>query len=389
MNESNIRTLSSLAVEICQIKESSSQELNLYFVEELTTNLLTQISSCYQHVLLITDKYINFKITKEMLKLPKSRAHVLHVSLEGGESVKTPETALDVIEFLISNDCGKNTLLIALGGGSISDLAGYVASIYLRGIDLAFIPTTLLSQVDACLGGKNGINVSGFKNMIGTIYHPKYVVSSFHFLRSLQHEELLSGFAEMIKYGLICDRKYFDDIVSSTNLLSLGDEKALLNFIKRSQEIKLEIVKADAKEKNLRQILNFGHTFGHAFEALAKGSIPHGICVAIGIFFESFLSYKLSVLPQEDFEKVLNALETFHYFTTFQLAFSKDTFVKALVRDKKNRNRQIAITLLESIGNVKQNGDSVVHYFELSDLEFCFESMEKFFKSGYDPRSIS
>lgn len=224
------------------------------------------------------------------------------IETDPGEENKNIDFCIGIWKTLLDFGADRKCLVINLGGGVITDMGGFVASTYKRGVDFINIPTTLLSQVDASVGGKTGIDIDNVKNMVGTFSLPQAVFIEAEFLKTLPQRELLSGFAEMIKHGLIVDQEYYHQ-------LKAADYKNITTAaIHRSVEIKNEVVTADPQEKGLRKILNFGHTIGHAVESYSlskdKKPLTHGEAIAIGMICEAYLSHKNSTLTAEELEEI-------------------------------------------------------------------------------------
>ena len=257
-------------------------------------------------------------------------------------------TCLQVWEFLSNFDGDRKSLLINLGGGVLTDLGGFVASTFKRGIDFINIPTTLLSMVDASIGGKNGVDLGALKNQIGVINQPQMVLVFPEFFKTLEPRQVTSGYAEMLKHGLIRDAAYWADLKEKNNFSEASS-------IQRSIAIKNDVVLIDPTEKGLRKILNFGHTLGHAIESYClenpnKKTLLHGEAIAIGMILEGYISHELKGLPKLSLEEIK---ETFlKYFE--KVDFSKDdidAILKLLKYDKKNSHGDINFVLLQSIGD--------------------------------------
>lgn len=274
------------------------------------------------------------------------------IETDPGEENKNIDFCIGIWKTLLDFGADRKCLMINLGGGVITDMGGFVASTYKRGIDFINIPTTLLSQVDASVGGKTGIDVDNVKNMVGTFTLPESVFIETKFLRTLPQRELLSGFAEMIKHGLIVDRTYYNDLKSSDYL------QISAQAIYRSVEIKNEVVTEDPHEKGLRKILNYGHTIGHAVEtySLINDARPltHGEAIAVGMICEAFLSSNNNTLSADDLKDIAD------YISTLYPAYRiKEESFKQLLEfmqsDKKNENGQIMFSLLSTIGKCDYN----------------------------------
>ena len=269
------------------------------------------------------------------------------IEVTPGEENKNIDFCIGIWRMLLDFGAERNSLLVNLGGGVITDMGGFAASTFKRGIDFVQVPTTLLSQVDASVGGKTGIDMDNVKNIIGTFTQPKAVFINTGFLKTLEERELRSGFAEIIKHGLIYDRSLFDT-VRKTGPLDLTDE-----IIYRSVEIKNEVVKKDPFEKGLRKILNFGHTIGHAVESysLSHDKIPllHGEAIAIGFICEAFLSFKKNNLSEADLRETVEAIKAVYPDYNLKKE-SYPALLEIMKNDKKNNAGQISFSLLSEIG---------------------------------------
>ena len=247
--------------------------------------------------LLITDKNIPKSYIHSILSSLKTKEKYLFI-LTAGEKSKNMNFTNRIIEKLFKYNFNRDDCIIALGGGVIGDLSGFAGSIFKRGINLVQIPTTLLAQVDSSIGGKTGINSREGKNMIGTFYQPKLVLIDPHTLKSLPHRHLVAGYAEILKYALIMNSRFFSWLEKNSQaIINLTHMDLVMYAIKESCKSKAIIVRKDEKEKNLRAILNFGHTFAHAFEAVKKYSndLIHGEAVLYGMMIASSLSVKMKM----------------------------------------------------------------------------------------------
>jgi 3-dehydroquinate synthase len=272
------------------------------------------------------------------------------IEIESGEINKNIETCIGVWNAITELGGDRKSLLITLGGGVITDLGGFVASCFKRGIDFVNIPTTLLSMVDASVGGKTGVDLGVLKNQIGLFANPEMVLVDASYLTTLSDREVKSGTAEIIKYGLTYDDSLFNEIKNNTNL-------KIEDLIYRSIEIKNEVVLQDPKEENLRKILNFGHTLGHAIESFyleseSKESLTHGEAIAIGMVCECFMSAKLLGFPIEKVKEVKNLVLSIYSKTTL---LNEDFIgiMELLKHDKKNVNGQVNFVLLNDFEDYK------------------------------------
>ncbi len=273
------------------------------------------------------------------------------LELEHGEQSKNLNVCVDLWKSLTESQADRKSVLINLGGGVITDLGGFVASVYKRGIDFINVPTTLLAMVDASVGGKTGIDFEGLKNQIGTITQPAGVFISPKFLDTLPQREVLAGIAEIIKAGLIADKKLFATVSRLKNLSPKKAQETIYSAV----EIKNRIVKKDPLEKNIRKALNFGHTIGHALESFALTnniSLLHGEAVAFGMLAESFISMEMKLLTKTEFSQIEKCINKF--FTGTQLpVIDEKKLIELMRHDKKNAEGRINFTLLNGIGKYK------------------------------------
>ena len=269
------------------------------------------------------------------------------------------------MEECLSFNIDRNSLIIAFGGGVIGDIAGFAASILLRGLDFIQIPTTLLAQVDSSIGGKTGINSSKSKNLIGSFHQPIAVIADIDMLKTLPKREFLAGLVEVIKYGLIYDFKFFQTLENNYRDILDYDQLKLNEIISKSCEIKSLIIQDDEKENDKRALLNLGHTFGHAIEAFGKydGTIIHGEAVSIGICLAFKLSSKMGYCPLIETERVVSFFKKLNLPTSLQevqdLHITTSEMFYKFKYDKKNKNDQLTFILNEKIGKsfIKNNMD--------------------------------
>ncbi|WPV01680.1 3-dehydroquinate synthase [Mucilaginibacter sp. cycad4] len=280
------------------------------------------------------------------------------IEISSGEESKNIDFCVGVWKMLIDFGADRKSLMINLGGGVITDMGGFAASTYKRGIDFVQVPTTLLSQVDASVGGKTGIDVDGIKNIIGTFTMPKAVFIAHEFLQSLPPRQILSGLAEMLKHGLIVDANYWNQLKNSDL------KNPSVELVHRSVEIKNEITIEDPHEKGIRKALNFGHTIGHAVETYSllhdEDSLSHGEAVAIGMICESYLAHKKTGLPSEELHEIVKVLTDLYP----RYIINEDSFDELLLnmkKDKKNVGDEINCTLLTHIGEFSIDNVCTAH----------------------------
>lgn len=284
---------------------------------------------------LITDHIVEEIYGKSLLHHLKLQGYDIQIfSFPAGESSKTRATKEQLEDSLLSQGYGRDTTLLALGGGVVTDLGGFLASTFCRGVDLILIPTTLLAMVDAAIGGKTGANTELGKNMIGTFYFPRSLIIHPGFLKTLPEEEWFNGKVEMLKAGLIADREFFQEF----------EKIPLEKAITRAIEIKRRIIAQDPQEKGLRRILNCGHTIGHALETLSQYTISHGRAVATGIVLESRMAYEMGLLQKESLEQIEER------FPPVSIPFSPEEILEVLRTDKKASKGYPRFVLLQDIG---------------------------------------
>ena len=314
---------------------------------------------------IVTDNNISvhwLKQTVESLSEQGISPKVLEVPV--GESTKSFINLEKIIDELLESKVDRDSLLVALGGGVIGDLAGFAGAVTLRGIKVIQVPTTLLSQVDSSVGGKTGINVRQGKNLVGSFYQPSLVAIDTQVLQTLPPRQLFAGYAEVVKYGLIRDRSFFDWLELNGKKVLEGDKVAQQFAIFTSCRIKAEIVEADEKEKDLRAILNFGHTFGHALEAEAgyNGNLLHGEAVSIGMVMAIELSRNLGHLSGQDAGRAVEYIRNIGLPTNISsikgsTSWHPDGLIQHMQHDKKVSNGQLRFVLIRSIGEAYLTAD--------------------------------
>lgn len=286
-----------------------------------------------------------------------TRGRVSVVTLPDGEAHKTLATAGTVLDALVEHRIGRDGVVLALGGGVVGDIAGFAAAIYQRGIDFIQVPTTLLAQVDSAVGGKTGVNHPGGKNLIGAFHQPLCVLSDSDTLHTLPDRELAAGLAEVVKSGLIADGRFFDWIGDHAGALLARDAGALNQVIRRSCEIKADVVAGDEREHGRRALLNLGHTFGHAIELTAGyGEWLHGEAVAAGMAMAARFSHALGWLAAADVERITRVLVDMK-LPSAPPRSDPDAFLAAMAMDKKVLGGQLRLVLLSSLGNARVTSD--------------------------------
>ncbi|MBI44940.1 MAG: 3-dehydroquinate synthase [Candidatus Marinimicrobia bacterium] len=266
------------------------------------------------------------------------------------EQCKTLKEYEKIIEFLSNKHCNRNSAIISIGGGTVTDLCGFVASSYMRGITHIVIPTTLLGMVDAAIGGKTALNIGKIRNLIGTYKKPDDLIIYNKFLITLNQQEIINGYAEIIKYALIMDKKLFIKIENNIDQLLYDINLDLIqNIIKICINHKLEIVKQDQFDQGIRNILNFGHTVGHAIESYYNFKISHGKAVFHGMHIASYLSYKNNNITITEYNRIMKLIEKMNLNKLQKLDYNK--IMDFITADKKNINNELNYILLKTIGS--------------------------------------
>jgi 3-dehydroquinate synthase len=268
------------------------------------------------------------------------------ITIGTGEKIKSFDTVRQIYEQLLDLEADRASFIVAIGGGIVCDIAGFAASTYMRGVRFGFVSTTLLSQVDASVGGKNGFNLGGFKNIVGVFNQPEFVICDLGLLKTVPREEILSGFAEIIKHGAIADEELFAFLETNRESALALDSEVIEKLVYDSVLIKSEIVNQDEKEKGERRKLNFGHTFGHAIEKLT--SVKHGEAVSAGMVLAAELSVKKGCLTADALNRLRNLLND--YGLPVGLKFDGRAVLETLRKDKKREGDQVYFVLLRKIG---------------------------------------
>ena len=298
---------------------------------------------------------VDSKVSKKINKIIKNKKNVFLITVKGSEKLKSISSYWKIISKLLQKKIDRSSTIISIGGGTIGDLCGFISNTILRGVKFSLIPTTLLSQVDSSIGGKNGINSKYGKNLIGTFYQPDIVIIDPTILRSLSLKQLRSGYAEIVKHSLINDKNFYIWLKKNLkNILSLK-KNPLFYAILKSIKIKEKYVTSDEKEKlvnsSSRAMLNFGHTFGHALESVNeyRSNLTHGEAISIGMILAVKISYKMKNIRRSELDDII------YHFKQAGLPYSTKSMInnklfKAIISDKKNTNNKINLILLKKVG---------------------------------------
>jgi 3-dehydroquinate synthase len=317
--------------------KTESKTSHIYIGESIA-NLSKYFSD--KKAVIITDSNI---IKYYSNQLPKDIS-VIEIGL--GEKNKTLQTINYIMGRLIELEADRTTFLLAIGGGIVCDIAGFAASIYMRGISFGFVSTTLLSQVDASVGGKNGVNYEGSKNMIGVFNQPDFVICDIHMLSTLPKDQFQSGFAEIIKAGAIKNEQLFNYCKDYSCSAMANKHEAIAHMVYESVKIKADVVQADEREKGERRLLNFGHTFAHSIEKMT--GMLHGNAVSIGMVLAAKVSYQLGMITKKEVSEIIDVLKA--YGLPVDTEIPVENLFNAMKQDKKREGDSIHLVLLEKIG---------------------------------------
>ena len=322
--------------------------------KQLQTDLAEAIAECeHDRIFVLVDETTNklcWSLVKDYLCLKDAQTIVIGAT----DRRKNLDTLVHVWESLQQGKATRHSLLINLGGGMVTDLGGFAASTYKRGINFINVPTTLLAMVDASVGGKTGINFGGLKNEIGVFNDAEFVLLDTNWLRTLDEENIRSGYAEMLKHGLIADETMWAELINFN--LAQPDLRQLPSMLDKSVRIKERIVAEDPHEKGIRKALNLGHTFGHAFEswAMKRQPVLHGYAVAFGLIAELYLATTQTDFPTERMRQTVNFIRS--YYGSLPITCNDyPELIELMHHDKKNHGNEINVTLLGGIGDIRIN----------------------------------
>lgn len=334
----------------------SAKDYSIYFNEDGYQALNQHLAEHhYSGIFILVDENTNEFCLPLLLPRLETELSIEIIEMEAGENAKNIDTCVQIWQVLTELGADRKSLLINLGGGVVSDLGGFVASTFKRGIAFIHVPTTLLAMVDASIGGKNGVDLGNLKNQIGVINTPKMVLTDTQYLVTLPQNEMRSGLAEMLKHGLIFDAPYWEQFLDLSQI-DFADFDAL---IYQSIIIKNNIVMQDPTENGIRKALNFGHTLGHAIESYFledenKKTLLHGEAIAVGMILESYLSLQKKLITELEYSQIKTTIKSIFEEVIFE---EKDLIpiLELLIHDKKNEYGKIQFALIEGIGKIKIN----------------------------------
>ncbi len=344
----------------------TKDEYSVYVEEGLLTSsyeLLerNKLLADVKKIVIITDNNVNELYGKRLEDEFKNKGfEILKFVIPPGETSKNNENSFKLLKYLATNKVRVNDLIITFGGGVVGDLGAFCASIYMRGMKFVQIPTTLLSMVDSSIGGKNAINLPQGKNLVGTFWQPSMVLIDCSLLSSLDDDELLNGFTEVIKAGFISDKDLINEIID-WNIYDIKKVENIKKCIIKSLNIKRILIEQDTFDKSIRNLLNLGHTFGHAIEQLSFYSIKHGHSVAIGMFMVAKAGYERGLVDTNVYHAISKILKNFNF--ELDTNFSNKQIFRATLSDKKIKNDRITIVI------PKELGKSYLYEMPLGELE--------------------
>lgn len=313
-------------------------------------------------VAIITDSNVGKLHGKRVLKIFKDADIAAEIfEFKAGESNKNQKTVTSLQHELLKRRYGRDTLIVALGGGVVGDVAGFVAATYLRGVPFIQVPTSLLAMVDSSVGGKVGIDTVYGKNTIGAFWQPKAVVIDLEFLKTLPQHEFVNGYFEAVKTFITSDARMFARAKTLQSESPLSDMELVADIIHRSVQIKADIVARDEREQNERRVVNFGHTIGHTIELLSKFKIPHGFAVGYGMLVETEIARSLNLLPQKDFEMIRDYLTSLGITARPLSKFPASKILETTRGDKKSKGGMPHYVLVNGIGSVYTDKGQFAH----------------------------
>ena len=304
----------------------------------------------------VTDAQVGPHYGDDLVSALEAHGQVsLHV-IPTGEAHKTRDTWARVTDEMLDSGCGRDTTVVALGGGVVGDLAGFVAATFMRGVPVVQCPTTLLAMIDASVGGKTGVDTAAGKNLVGIFHPPSVVLADVDVVATLPMAHRRAGLAEALKHGIICDAGYLDTLQRNTASILEGNTEATLDAVTRSVEIKAAIVREDPREKARRKTLNFGHTLGHAIELVSGFGLLHGECVAIGMVLEARLAEQLGIADPGTASRIERVIGAAMLPAELPTSMSADAVIAASHRDKKARGGAVEYALPRRVGEMEDNG---------------------------------
>lgn len=330
-------------------KKTSQYEIVADFSFDGLKERLSDLFPNSGKVCVVTDSNVAPLHLDELKKNIPDNVQIFEYVIEAGEASKNIKTVESILEYLVSNSFLRKDYIIALGGGVVGDITGFVASLYMRGIPFVMVPTTLLSMADSSIGGKTAVDFGGIKNIVGAFNMPSLIFMNFSVLNTLPDREYFAGFAEIMKGGLLADSDFYEWLIENMYEICDKDPETVATMLERAINIKRVIVEKDPFENGDRALLNLGHTIGHGIEITSNGELLHGECVALGCVAAAYISWKMDMIKMEDYYEVRDMFVPFN----LPISIERDNLqpiVDALMKDKKNTTGQINMVLLKKVG---------------------------------------
>lgn len=348
-------------INVC-IPSSTASSYPIWIGSKLLENISLWMPKNNSAVVIMTDNWVKKHYASLLEKsLNKEGYQTLLFSFPAGERSKNSFVKNQLEEKMLAHGCDRDTLILAIGGGVVGDLAGFIAATYMRGIAYIQIPTTLLAMLDSSVGGKTGIDTPQGKNLIGAFWQPKAVISDIDCLLTLPKKQFINGMIEAVKIFLTSDADALNDLEQNLSSILNLEEVVLIQLIQQAVQIKADIVQHDERESNQRVILNFGHTIGHALEQLTDYQLLHGYAVALGLLVEAKIAQLMGLLEENHYQYIKNLLLQLNISTNDLKAFDVDEIIRRTQLDKKKRAGSVHYVLLNGLGTVYQINNQFAH----------------------------
>ncbi len=352
--------MTSIAINLAEKQHAYTITIGADLFEAVNEYLATIKSP--SNLIIITDDQVAKLYGDKLLKhLQQNHYPVQLLAFPAGEQAKNQHTKEQLEAQLFAQQCDRNTLILALGGGVVGDVAGFLAATYMRGIGYLQIPTTLLAMVDSSVGGKVGINTKYGKNLIGAFYQPQTVIIDPHCLKTLSKEQMINGSIEALKMFLTNDREASQFYENNIEKILSFDEETTAELINRALRIKASVIQQDEKEAGYRKILNFGHTIGHAIEKFTHYQVPHGYAVGYGLLAEAKISQLSGILPDDPYQKILKLLNKIGITREFFQTIDAAKLIELTKLDKKSMGGEVHYVLLKNIGEAYPEKNNFTH----------------------------
>ncbi len=361
-----------------QLPRKKAYSYPIYIGTELLSKMQTHLPKHNSTLVIITDDTVKelYAIALQQF-LNKAGHKTLLLSFSAGESSKNGQTKNVLEEAMLAQACDRNSLILAVGGGVVGDLAGFIAATYMRGIDYIQVPTTLLAMLDSSVGGKTSIDTAQGKNLIGAFWQPKAVIADILCLKTLSQEHLVNGLIEAFKMFLTSDAKSLKFLDQNLDRILARDEALLSEVVRRAVSIKAEVVAQDEKDHNLRAILNLGHTIGHALEQLSDYTLLHGYAVALGLLLEAKIAQNRGYLEAQQYYYIKTVLQRLNITAVGLKKFDIEAVIQKTKLDKKKQDGAVQYVLLNGLGSVYVAENQFTHSVDDEMLRNAFSDVVK------------